>query len=322
MQTAPIPGNEQERIAALHFLSLLDTEPEERFDRLTRMARRLFSVSIAAVTLVDSDRQWFKSKMGLVPPETPRDVSFCGHAVMNDEILLVPDALRDQRFVDNPLVTGAPKIRFYAGCPLNVGGYNVGTLCVIDEKPREFSKEEMQLLKDLAKLAEDELTAVQQATTDHLTGISNRRGFETLAEHALAVSKRQGRPLTLLYFDLNHFKNLNDTQGHAAGDQALKIFAQGLLTVFRASDVIGRLGGDEFAVLLTGSAEGTAAQTLGRLKDWLKANSADAKSVVEFSVGETAFEPERHSSLAVLMAEADAAMYKQKEAGRRADRFA
>lgn len=319
METAPIPGNEQERLAALHFLNLLDTRPEERFDRLTRMARRLFSVSIATVTLVDTDRQWFKAREGVALPETPRDISFCGHAILTDEILLVPDAREDKRFFDNPLVTGAPNIRFYAGCPLNVGGYNVGTLCVIDEKPREFGEEEMQLLKDLALMAEEELTAVQQATTDHLTGISNRRGFETLAEHALTVSKRLSRPATLLYFDLNHFKQLNDTEGHAAGDRALKTFAEGLLTVFRASDVIGRLGGDEFAVLLTGTAKGTTAQTLARLKDWLRANRGDAGRVLEFSVGETGYEPGRHGSMAALMAEADAAMYEQKKAGRGAE---
>lgn len=319
METAPIPGNEQERLAALHFLNLLDTRPEERFDRLTRMARRLFSVSIATVTLVDTDRQWFKAREGVALPETPRDISFCGHAILTDEILLVPDAREDKRFFDNPLVTGAPNIRFYAGCPLNVGGYNVGTLCVIDAEPREFGEEEMQLLKDLALMAEEELTAVQQATTDHLTGISNRRGFETLAEHALTVSKRLSRPATLLYFDLNHFKQLNDTEGHAAGDRALKTFAEGLLTVFRASDVIGRLGGDEFAVLLTGTAKGTTAQTLARLKDWLRANRGDTGRVLEFSVGETGYEPGRHGSMAALMAEADAAMYEQKKAGRGAE---
>lgn len=319
MLTAPIPGNEQERIAAVRLLNLLDTQPEERFDRLTRMARRLFSVPIATVTLVDSNRQWFKSNMGLHPSETPRDISFCGHAIAADEILLVPDARKDQRFHDNPLVTGYPNIRFYAGCPLHVGGYSVGTLCMIDEKPREFSEEEVQLLKDLALMAEEELAAVQEATTDYLTGISNRRGFEALAKHSLAVSARQGKLATLLYFDLDRFKQLNDTQGHAAGDQALKTFARGLLTVFRASDVIGRLGGDEFAVLLTGAAEGTASETVARLKEWLKNNGDSAVGMLDFSVGQMDYDSARHGSIEALLAEADAAMYEQKKArhGRR-----
>jgi len=121
MQAAPFPSSESSRIATLRLLNILDTEPEERFDRLTRLAKRLFSVPIATVTLVDSNRQWFKSSVGLAVCETSRDISFCGHAILGDDILLVPDARDDKRFFDNPLVLGDPNIRFYAGCPLKVG---------------------------------------------------------------------------------------------------------------------------------------------------------------------------------------------------------
>lgn len=173
------PANEVERVEVLHRLKLLDSAPEERFDRLTRLAKRLFNVPIALVTLVDKDRQWFKSCVGLDATQTPRDISFCGHAILKDELMLVPDASKDERFHDNPLVTGAPNIRFYAGYPLTVPhGNKLGTLCLIDTRPRELDEEERALLRDLAQMAEQELTAVQIASMDELTllsiaGVSN-----------------------------------------------------------------------------------------------------------------------------------------------------
>src|SRR5580693_4864027 len=142
MQIAPLPANENSRIACLRLLNILDTQPEERFDRITRMAKRLFSVPIAQVTLIDTNRQWFKSSIGVSDRETSRDFSFCAHAILGEGIMHVSDASQDDRFFDNPLVTGAPNIRFYAGCPLQVGAENLGTLCVIDDKPREFDDEE------------------------------------------------------------------------------------------------------------------------------------------------------------------------------------
>lgn len=318
MQAAPFPPNEKSRITALHLLNILDTQPEERFDRLTRMAKRLFNVPIALVTLVDSDRQWFKSSVGLRLPETPRDISFCGHAILADDVMMVPDASQDERFFDNPLVTGNPSIRFYAGCPLKVGEHSLGTLCVIDDKPREFDDEERQLLQDLAQMAEQELSAVQMATTDHLTGISNRRGFEVLARHVLTVCARMGKPATLLLFDLNKFKQINDRFGHPAGDDALKAFARGLLAVFRESDVIGRLGGDEFAVLMTGSTDATVESALARLTEWLQDHNAAASTGYEisFSAGKVALDPDSSATVEKLLAQADEAMYAQKKGAR------
>jgi diguanylate cyclase (GGDEF)-like protein len=318
MQAAPFPSSESSRIATLRLLNILDTEPEERFDRLTRMAKKLFSVPIAQVTLVDADRQWFKSSVGAAAHETPRGISFCAHAILGNGIMLVPDARDDERFFDNPLVVGDPNIRFYAGCPLKVGEESLGTLCLIDDRPREFGEEEMQLLRDLAEMAEQELNAVQLATTDHLTTISNRRGFEVLARHALQVCRRLQLPSTLLSFDLNRFKEINDTLGHAAGDGALKTFAQGLLAIIRESDVIGRLGGDEFAVLMTGVKGDIHESCLLRLKDWLKANNRVERTGYEilFSVGIIEVAPQERISIEGLMARADAAMYEQKKASR------
>lgn len=158
MQTPPIPADEPARQAALDALKLLDTPPEQRFDRLTRIAQRHFNVPIALVSLVDRDRQWFKSKQGLEAAETGRDISFCGHAILSDDIFCVPDALEDPHFADNPLVTGGPRIRFYAGAPLHApDGSRVGTLCIIDDKPRHLSEDDFATLRDLAGIVETEM---------------------------------------------------------------------------------------------------------------------------------------------------------------------
>ena len=151
MTDAPIPPDEAARLASLRRLQLLDTPPEDRFDRLTRMAKRLFGVPIALVSLVDEDRQWFKSRLGMNEHETPRDVAFCAHAILDDEIMVVSNASSDPRFADNPLVTGDLNIRFYAGHPVkSPDGANVGTLCIMDHQPRELSHEDRRLLDDLA----------------------------------------------------------------------------------------------------------------------------------------------------------------------------
>lgn len=158
MQSPAFPENESERLQALYRCLLLDTMPEDRFDRLTRLARQMLGTQIALVSLVDAQRQWFKSCQGLDASETGRDISFCGHAILGTDIFQVVDARLDSRFADNPLVTGAPCIRFYAGAPLSTAdGYMIGTLCIIDDKPRELTKQELQALRDLADCVEDEI---------------------------------------------------------------------------------------------------------------------------------------------------------------------
>jgi PAS domain S-box-containing protein len=162
----PFPADESERIAELCSLHILDTPPEERFERITTTMQLMFNVPIALLTLVDSDRQWFKSKQGLDVSETPRAISFCGHAILCDDPLVIADAAADPRFADNPLVTGEPHIRFYAGIPLcSPNGARLGTLCLIDRVPRSFGEDDIATLRDLAKWAELELNlySVKQA---------------------------------------------------------------------------------------------------------------------------------------------------------------
>lgn len=145
------PENETLRLEYLNSLNLLDSEENVDIDRITDFIAKLFCVPIALVSIVDSHRQWFKSKVGLDVCETPRDISFCGHAILDTKPLIVTNALFDERFLDNPLVTGEPYIRFYAGAPLIAKtGVILGTLCIIDTQPRDFSENDTQILVKLA----------------------------------------------------------------------------------------------------------------------------------------------------------------------------
>ncbi len=158
----PLPANEAERLATLHGLKILDTPPEERYDRITRFTQRLLDVPIVLVSLVDAHRQWFKSRQGFSLSETPRDISFSAHALLGDDVLVVPDAQLDPRFCDNPLVIGEPQIRFYAGCPLAArDGSKLGALCVMDRHARQMRDADLQALRDLAHLVENELNAAE-----------------------------------------------------------------------------------------------------------------------------------------------------------------
>jgi phosphoribosyl 1,2-cyclic phosphodiesterase len=157
-QNAPLPADELRRVAALHALDILDTEPEPRFDRYTGEIGEALDLPVALVSLVDTDRQWFKSRRGLDATETPRDLAFCAHAILGDDVLQVPDALDDPRFADNPLVAGDPRLRFYAGMPLSLSdGTRVGTLCVADYRPRELSDDELDELRRVGRLVAREL---------------------------------------------------------------------------------------------------------------------------------------------------------------------
>jgi GAF domain-containing protein len=149
---APIPKNETKRIQVLWQYDVLDTVPEEIFDELTELAASISETPIALISLVDEDRQWFKSRIGITQKETSRDISFCAHAILHEEMLIVPDTTKDARFKRNPLVTGSQKIRFYAGAPLiTPDGYGLGTLCILDNKPRKLRPEQKRALTILAR---------------------------------------------------------------------------------------------------------------------------------------------------------------------------
>jgi diguanylate cyclase (GGDEF)-like protein len=259
---------EQQRLAALKSYDVLDTPTEEAFDRITRLAQSLLRVPIITVTFIDDHRQWFKSRQGMTASETPREAAICNEAIRQDGAFIVEDASRDPRFADNPSVTGEPHIRFYGSVPLRTRqGHNIGTLCAIDTKPRTIEPAEIAILGDLARIVMDELELRKLATTDSLTGSLSRRGFRDEAARDFALARRHKNELSCMVVDIDHFKRINDTHGHAAGDAVL----QGLVNVcnrnLRASDYVGRVGGEEFAIMLPQTSGKDALEAAERLRD-------------------------------------------------------
>jgi diguanylate cyclase (GGDEF)-like protein len=243
--------DEPARLAALKRLAVLDSAPEEPFENVVALVRTVLDVPMAAVSLIDEDRQWFKARCGVDIDETPREISFCTHTIQQREPMIIPDATKDPRFAANPLVLGGPEIRSYAGIPLQTpDGYNIGSLCAIDTRTRNFSSSEIATLAKFARIVVDELELRRIAGRDELTGALTRRGFIEGANQEVERFRRYDRPASLTMVDIDHFKAINDTHGHPVGDKILREFVERLRKAARPNDVVGRLGGEEFAMLM------------------------------------------------------------------------
>lgn len=263
----PSYPDEAERVQVLRRHDILDTSAEESFDRITRIIAAALNVPIAAVTLVDDERQWFKSRVGLKSNEAPRSASFCSHTMLGEGAMVVSDTAQDARFSHNPLVIGDPHIRFYAGYPLvSSEGLPLGAVCAIDTAPRTMTVRELGLLKDLTALANDQLKLRRMALVDGLTGALRRTAFIDLAERELLLAKRSGSPCSCLMIDVDHFKAINDSHGHDTGDKVLRSLVEDLNRLLRSTDLIGRMGGEEFAVVLPRTSMGEAAILAERLR--------------------------------------------------------
>ena len=319
MLATTIPLDETKRLKALTTLCVLDTLPEERFDRVARLACRTFGVPIALVSIVDRDRQWFKSHPGIDRSESARSNAFCGHAIHREDAFVVRDALNDARFADAPLLLGERPMRFCAGRALHgPDGSRVGSFCVVDSKPRAFSAEDVALLADLAAMIDRELALLEGASTDELTHLCNRRGFNLVAAHVLALCRRHRLPAAAVAIDLDNFKSVNDRHGHKAGDEVLRLFAKMLHATFRGSDVLARLGGDEFAILCGGTSAERLSVMVRRLRV-VFAESALARShpTLAWSAGLANFDSASADDIDELLRAADAQMYAAKTASRR-----
>ena len=313
-------SSEKERLEDLKRYAILDSAPEESFDRITRIAKKVFDVPIALISLVDENRQWFKSKQGLSICETERNVSFCTHAIEKNQPLIVNDATKDHRFKHSPLVTGEPNFCFYAGIPLkSPNGYNLGTLCVIDHQPRNPTLENIEILRDLARLVVDEIELRALASLDCLTGLHRRNSFMNFAEIELQRSLRYGSNFSILIFDIDHFKSINDTYGHAAGDLVLQKIADICKQSLRSIDVVGRFGGDEFVILLPETDFKDASVIAERLRHQFESQQLEeGEDVIRFttSFGIADRVSTETNEINAILNEADDWLYEAKTNGR------
>jgi diguanylate cyclase (GGDEF)-like protein len=322
--------DEQARLAALYELEILDSPPEQDFDDIVVLAAAICDTPIAIINFVDADRQWGKALIGLESSEAPRAASFCATTIgKSSGVMVVPDTLNDPDWASNPQVVGDPGLRFYAGATvMTEDGHALGTICVADnERPRQLDERALTALEALARQvagllqlrkrslqlssAYERLRTV--AVRDPMTGLVNRVLLEHSLWLALRQSRRSGRPLGLLFCDLDGFKAVNDRLGHNSGDQLLRVVAERLTSEARSADLIARFGGDEFVVMCPDLRN---PEDLGMIAERL---AAAVSAPVELA-GET-IEPRLSigSALArdadrvdVLLARADEDMYRSK----------
>lgn len=348
---ASLPDNEAIRLRALKEYGVLDTASEQDFDDITRLASFICKTPMSLISLIDDSRQWFKARVGLEATQTAREHAFCAHAILRpSEVMVVPDAKADERFTANPLVTGDPHIRFYAGVPLvTPTGEALGTLCVLDHTPRELDPEQVEVLRALARqvisqlelrrslmtlegaVAEQEQyvqrleeyqRAMEQAqaqlesqsAADGLTGLKNRRAFDLRLEEEFVRFLRTGLPLALALLDVDKFKAYNDAFGHPAGDDVLRKVADILRQCARPYDVAARYGGEEFAVILPGASRAGALVIAERIRRSVQ-RAVWPNRPITISIG-VAVAAADISSAADLLSRADKALYHSKESGR------
>ncbi len=273
----PQQFDEAKRLQALRRLDLIDTPPEPEYDELVQLAAAICEVPISLLSLIDEKREWYKANIGMNIPELPQELTFCRYTILQDDLLLVEDTLRDSRFAKHPAVTSRPSVRFYAGISIKTSdGYPVGTLCIADFAPRRLAETQFKTLKVLARHANALLELREQrlsmqrtlsqleqansslrelATTDALTDLPNRRAFEERLTNEFLAARRSRRPLSVMLLDIDNFKQHNDRSGHDTGDDILRQFAKILRQAARGHDLVARYGGEEFAIVLADTDE-------------------------------------------------------------------
>ena len=249
----PIPADEEQRLRDLERHGVIGMASDEHFDRIVELASSIFQTPMSLISLVEKDRQWFLTRKGLDASETPRTMAFCAHAIANDGVLVVPDALADERFRTNPLVLDEPHVRFYAGAPLrSPDGHNLGTLCVIDQQPRQPSSEQIHQLQLLSELVMREIELRRIALLCPITGLPLRHTFLAIANREFQRARQEGQSLSLLCFDIDNLRQVNSRWGHPAGDKLLLDLVTLSRSYLREVDFAARLGDGEFALLLVG----------------------------------------------------------------------
>jgi len=328
MLAAPRPANEADRQRALESYGVLDVETDPVYDNIVRLAAELCGTPIAVLSLIDRDRQWFFARHGLDIDETPRAHALCAHAMLDRSLTETPDARDDERFFDSPLVTGYPGIRFYAAAPITNGeGLGLGTLCVAAPEPGGLNPFQRSALKQLAQtvvmLLESRKAMFEQArqlrhlaTHDELTALPNRVLGTDRLQTAVARAYRNGATMALLFIDLDNFKMVNDTYGHAAGDVVLADIGRRLVASTRETDTVTRWGGDEFLVILSDITHRDDAESkLAHLLEVLGSSYPIGSSAVSVSASiGLAVYPDDGKDEKALLNHADMAMYRTKRA--------
>ncbi|MDO9358954.1 MAG: GAF domain-containing protein [Polaromonas sp.] len=283
MLAAPIPDNDSLRLDALRAAYCAYAPREERFDRITRTAKRLLEVPISLISIVEQDEQWFRSVQGLDVDHTARDISFCGHAIALNRPLCIADAREDPHFFDNPLVTGAPGIRAYLGWPLEIApGLAVGSLCVIDTMPRTFGVDDLDAMQDLASMAQSELrikamsdlqaklmmrlsTLQRKGALDPLTGCWNIRGFRELLAMAVEDARRDNTTLAICSLRVDNLDDVAAAANYANRDALTQMLAQVLRQRLPEGGAMARLGPASFCALVPASTALALEDGLARL---------------------------------------------------------
>lgn len=322
----PIP-NESERLAALEESGLYFSPAEERFDRITRLAGHLLEAPMAMVSLVGDTRQWFKSAQGLQASETPREVAFCAHAIAAGSSLVVEDAAADARFADNPLVTGEPHVRAYAGSVIrSPAGLPLGTLCVVDSKPRRFSEEELARLADLAAIAEAEIARIpsslqseylrgldepaRRARLDSESRLLNHEAMAELLMRQVSRCEEEGDRFAVVLLRITQYEALASRLGATAAAAMVREAASLVLRALAPGEVLGRYDVDAFLVIVPGADEAAATSRAQRLREAITSKPVKAGQLSLHLAASVAVQPWKAGASLAAMLEAAAASLK------------
>ncbi len=307
------------RLAALRGYCVLDTGREARFDDLTKLAANICEAPVALVSLVDTHRVFLKSVHGMEIREVPYPDFFCGHAIRQRDVFEVPDATRDPRFSEHPLVVEPPRVRSYAGAPFVTPQDDaLGTLCVLDFVPRKFDPRQIEMLRILARQVMCQLELNLEAMRDPLTGLYNRRQLDESLHREILRARRTGTPVGVMAIDIDHFKQVNDTHGHQTGDCVLRRITEELTSCVREEDIAFRTGGEEFVIVLPGvgkAALRSRAEAVRHMVEQAQISAGEGTLKLTISIGLSSFPSYGDTGQAILRA-ADAALYKAKAAGR------
>ncbi|WP_055664811.1 sensor domain-containing diguanylate cyclase [Jannaschia seosinensis] len=310
---------EAARLSVLHHYGILDSGSEPAFDRITGLVRQIFDMPFSGISLIEADRHWFKSRSGSCVEELPREISFCAHVIRHSEPTCVQDTLLEETFRDNPFVTGEPNVRSYLGAPLvTAEGFPIGALCATDTKPRVFDDGQIAIMKSLAALVMDHFDLREMAGCDGLTGLLTRRAWLDLANKEIVRAHRENGPAAVVIFDLDHFKNINDLHGHAAGDAVLTALGKMVRQEGRVEHPVGRIGGEEFAMVIPDAGVDEAAAAAERFRvsaESLAVEFEGKRLKPTVSVGVAAFS-EQFVNAEQWLAAADVALYRAKAEGR------